>query len=532
MKILLRSTFVADPKDSSPAQMEELLRNYSQLYASGLGFETPEDLPLWEEIKNFVRTFNHVPDISSLRSHFKLRGEDTVLQRLDDLSALQVLVKGDFTTRLKTKAEERQTRQVAELLKEASEIAVSGREFRNGREVKTLKGPIDAVRHVLDRSHAIVAPVLGTKISGEVLGDGEDFKTEYLRVAADPLAGIGQHTGIGQMDTALNGAKTYELWIHAAFTGGMKSTTELNWAYNQAVWFGFGSVIFSLEMPYQQVRRLLYALHSSHAKFLPIRMKLGLQKTPGAEAVGLPYEHIRDGTLSKWHPNAEQFLLNYVIPDFNGKHIPELDDYWEPGTFRDSSLYGKIHIEVADPEKSDFTMLDLRQRAELIYNKTPFHALFIDHVGLMSPRKWVSSTTDRLNEIIRDAKRLAMSFNRGKGIATVALFQINREGYKQALKAKEKTGIARYDLTHLSYANEAERSADIVTTSWLDDDLSKQNRVLYQNLKSRDQKPFEPFVARVEWPNRRIVTTYDVSLTNAQNESLASSLDIGKALDG
>jgi hypothetical protein len=312
----------------------------------------------------------------------------------------------------------------------------------------------------------------------------------------------------------------------------MKSTTQLNWAYNQAVWYGFSSVIFSLEMPYKQVRRLLYALHSSHAKFAPIRLALGLQKNLQAEGIGLPYEGIRDGLLA---PNAEKFLMEYVIPDLNGKLVPELAGACDPVTgdpWRDPSQYGKIHIEVSDPEKSDFTMSDLRQRAELIYSKTPFHMIFIDHVGLMAPRKWVSSTTDRLNEIIRDAKRLAMSFNRGQGIPVVALFQINREGFKAALKVKEKSGTPRYDLTHLSYANEAERSADIVTTSWIDEDLSKANRVQFQCLKSRDQKPFEIFTARVEWSNRRIVTCYDVNMSPDQNEQIAMQLDGVKALDG
>jgi len=55
-------------------------------------------------------------------------------------------------------------------------------------------------------------------------------------------------------------------------------------------------------------------------------------------------------------------------------------------------------------------------------------------------------------------------------------------------------------------------SADIVTTTWIDDDLKKMNRVQFQCLKSRDQKPFERFEARVEWSCRRILTCMDVSL--------------------
>ena len=107
----------------------------------------------------------------------------------------------------------------------------------------------------------------------------------------------------------------------------------------------------------------------------------------------------------------------------------------------------------------------------------------------------------------------------------IALFQINREGFKAAMKRKEKTGVASYDLIHLSYANEAERSADVVTSSWMDDDLAKANRVQWQCLKSRDQKPFEMFWSRVEWPCRRILTCWDAPMSGDQKEAAASDID-------
>ena len=133
----------------------------------------------------------------------------------------------------------------------------------------------------------------------------------------------------------------------------------------------------------------------------------------------------------------------------------------------------------------------------------------------MASRKWVSSTTERQNEVIRDLKKLAMGFHRGQGIAVVALFQMNREGYKRILKVKEqneasdKDRPALFNETDLSYANEAEKSADIITATWIDDKLKEKNRVQFQNLKSRDQAKFAPFLARVEWPCRRLFTALD-----------------------
>jgi hypothetical protein len=468
------------------------LRNYLDLSESGLGFETPADNVLWDYIQRFVRRHNHVPDFQTLVQNFKLKKQDDILDRLDVISKLKAVTQGDFRSRLDTKAEERRIRRVGELLKDASMIVSSGLDVGEGKDAKTLHGPIDALRFILDRSHDIVAPTLGANLSGEVTTDGQAVAEEYERIEADPLAGIGQFTGLPQMDTVLTGAKRNELWIHAAFTGGMKSTFMLNWAYNQSVFFGFDSLIFSLEMPYEQCRRILYAIHSGHEKFKAIRHKLGLQKALD-DTMGLPYDDLKTGTLTDWHPNARKFYFDHVIPDFNNE----------------ANKYGKIHIEVADPGKSDFTVADLRQRAELIYSDRPFATLFVDHVGLMAPRKWVSSTTERLNEIIRDLKRLAMSFNRGQGIAVVALFQIGREGFKRVLKAREAGRRNEYNLTDLSYANEAERSGDVVSATWVDDELREQNRVEFQCLKTRDTKMFQSFLARVEWPCRRIIPCYD-----------------------
>ena len=464
MMHLLRSTFVAAANDSK----EILLRNYLALMDSGLEFTVKEDGVVWEYIRDFVRAYGEVPGVNTLKGHFTTIKEDTIVDRLDQLAMAQSLGIGDFLVRLEDKANERRHRVWAEALTEAGHILSQGREIKKGKDTLKLKGPLDSARFVMERVHDVMAPTVGSRLSGEVTGDGADFMNRYERIESDPLAGIGQHTGIFQLDTAINGAKKFELWIHAAFAGGLKSTLMLNWAYNQAVFFLHDVLIFSFEMPYEQDRNILYAMHSMHPKFKVIRHELGLQ--PNLDSFTcLPYENIRDGTLNQIHPNAKTFLKDYVVPDFNGERVIDGIDPQTKQPWVDPRNYGKIFIETRDSEKSEFTMEDLRHRAETIYSKTPFSMIFIDHVGIMDARKWVPSTTDRQNEIIRDCKKLAMSFNRGQGMAVVTLFQINRDGFKTAMKRKEKTGIAEYDLTSLSYANEAERcvvkSSTYATTS-------------------------------------------------------------------
>jgi hypothetical protein len=477
MKDLLRSVFVAKPTDNA----DMLLDNFRAFDQAKLSFEVKEDAAVWSWVRDFVYQHKHVPEYTTIRGHFQRLNNASIADRLEHVVVEKVLVKGDFNKRLEDCAEDKKRKQVHESLSDAAKILTTGITIKGNPKDgdKILRGPVDAMRYLMDRAHDVVTPVTGAKLSGNITVDGDDFLAEYDRIKLDPLSGIGNNVGIQQMDDALRGAKRNELWIHAAFTGHLKSTLMMNWAYNQAVWYAHDILIVSLEMPYIQCRRILYAMHSAHPKFAGIHAPLD-------------YQQIRDGELD---PAAEAFLRDYVVPDFNNP----------------ANGYGAIHIEVADPDKSDYTVADMRARAEVLYTKTPFSMMFVDHALLVSPRKWVPSTTDRLNEVIRDCKRMAMSFNRGQGMAVVLLFQISREGYKAALKAREGGSSAVYNLTFLSYANEAERSADIVTSTWIDPELAKNGQVLIQNLKSRDQQPFEPFRAGIHWPTRRLMTIRDVT---------------------
>jgi hypothetical protein len=73
-------------------------------------------------------------------------------------------------------------------------------------------------------------------------------------------------------------------------------------------------------------------------------------------------------------------------------------------------------------------------------------------------------------------------------------------------------------------SHNCERSSDIVTCSWLDDELAKDGKLLLQQLKSRDQKPFDPFICSIYWPCRRLRTLDDPSVQDMT--SLASEFNL------
>lgn len=494
MKILLRSTFLASAKDN-----EELFKqNFLALRASGLGFEIAEDGYIWEFICHFVETHSHVPKLATIRENFERSKEMEIIDRLSILQTVVPLTRGDFIKRLEDRAEDRRSRDIRELLKDTATVLEQGMDIKQGRETVNRRGSFDAIHHFLENSHGIAVPATGQQLSGVANKDGDGFWEEYERVQREGGA-KGFPCGIDQIDDQMVGAKKFELWIHAAFASHMKSTFALNWAYNLAVYHWHSSLYFSLEMPYKQVRNFLYSLHTFHEKFRDIRVKYGIQKPPqkpirvvkkgesdnkdvGVDTHdnGLSYTKIRDAILN----DNEKKFLEIVVDDF--ENCPE---------------YGDIHVEVPNPDKDDTTIIDIKARAEVINSATPFSVLFIDHLLLVSARRWVSSTTDRLNEVVRDCKKLAMNFNRGSGMAVVGLFQISREGFRAAEKAGGK-----YNMTHLSYSNECERSADVISASWLDDNLRKAQVLFMQCLKSRDQAPFDDFYASFVPDPRRLIS--------------------------
>jgi len=479
MRALLRSLFTSDPSDS----VDNLNRNYSAISKTDFEFAHAEHQEIWEFIKEFFTAHGHVPSLSTITAHFKRQKKSSVSDQAEMIRTQPLILRGDFVARLNRKIEDKKKQKVNAVLKTANDIAVNG--VTPEGEERFMIGPQDAVRYVIDQAHEILTPAGSVKLSGEVHGDVDDYLKEYHDRKQDEMLGLGQFTGIEQMDVILRGAKKKELWTHAAFTGHLKSTFSLNWSYTQSVFYGQDVCYFSLEMPYDQCRRNYYALHTLHDKFTEIRMDLGLQEMANHPTC-VSYGKIRDSELNS---AEEEFFLNYVLEDLRNP----------------DNNYGKVHFEVSDPDSSEFTVADLKARAEMIYSRQPFSMIIIDHALLISSRnKKLSVRTDQANEVMRDLKRLAMGFYRGAGIPVIALFQMNRQGYKKAL---ERNGI--YDLTALSYSNEVERSSDIITATWCEGVMKQEGRVLFQNLKTRDLEPFRPFLARIEWPCKRLLTCYD-----------------------
>jgi hypothetical protein len=498
MSDILRSILPNTSKGDDPNLM---FQNYCALRESILKFDVPSEASIYEYIKEFAVKHGHLPELSGVFQHFEQGQNFDEADRIQQISNKTVHYRGDFIAVVERTVEEARMISLASAMADAKVIAKTGLEVKEGKTKKLLKGSRDAGNHLVNEVARINTPTFGSRIGGEALTDGDDFWDEYEK-AKDSKLDVLPVTGLSVIDSALGGFRKKELYILAAFTGHLKSTTSMNWVYNQAIYGGTNTVYFSLEMHYTQCRRIIYVYHSMHPKFRAKRIALGIQQGQNPD-VGIDPYKIKNGLLNEDEIN---FLKEVIL---------DLKEGAEAGR------YGSIRFEVADPNSLDFTVENLRTRAEILAQAEPVKMIVVDHALLLSPRKWVASTTDRLNEVIRDLKKTALGFNRGEGVPVLCLFQISREGFKAA----EKNG-GSYNLTHLSYANEAERSADVVITNWFGDDQREKSQVKYQCLKSRDQAPFEDFEAQIVWPYGRILDMPLQFKTNTNYKKKPSSEDL------
>lgn len=253
------------------------------------------------------------------------------------------------------------------------------------------------------------------------------------------------------------------------------TTLALNWAYRAAFLLQYNVYYLSLEMPVDQIRRIIYVAHSNHPKF------------KGQGWPKLTYRLVRDGEDEEGNPITEdqKEFYHHIINDIEENR---------------GKSYGNFIVRSPDEE---VTVSRLRQDMEITHKQTPLHMAILDHFALMKPEKSTRNYYTDLNSIVRDTKRLALSFNNGERIPILGLLQINRSG---KLEAAKNDGI--YKMQALADANEAERSSDVISTTFLDNDLRAANSVQFGCLKNRDNPHFLPFRANVDWDTRYLYNDF------------------------
>lgn len=468
---------------------ENLKKNYFVFMDSKLEFSTDQDTDIWKYIKDFFNESRdgELPSLQSLNDYFEADGRPDVLDRLKEIREAPNYNLSNFSRLCKDLYAEQQSRNLDSLIRETSTIKSTGLVFGKGKLAVKKKGVRQAVEHFISKADALMTVDAKGKLKGDVTMDGKEVLAEYQ--IAKTAKKIGRMTGLAPIDHATKGLRPGELMLILGYVGELKSSLALNYAYNSAIYYGHNVMYFSIEMKYEDVRQILYCIHSTHDKF---------KRFPGDTRV-LDYGPLRDGELTA----EQEILLQQVADDFDEMDIlrksTDPADPIVPGENKPQP-YGKIIIE---RPAGDISVPEIKIRAEVENRKHELGLIIADHAGIIEGEggRSVANYGVSLNYVMKDLAQLALNFNDGQGIPVCTPFQANRQGWKEACKNE---GL--YKLDALSWANEAERSASVIIYTFLGDDrkLRDAEEVLIGCLKNRGGDHFKPFKASVNFKSRRI----------------------------
>jgi len=444
---------------SDTSEKEAAKKNLMNLTSERLMSLTDTEQVVLTHILDFYERSQEAPQLNTVHRHFESANaaEETVL--LEESLSATFYQDASFTERVEQEVEEQSTNALRRVLRDANEIATKGMKI-NGA---VIKGNDSAVEFVLGAAQ--VKPPLTTGVSIS-LKDNRDYLDKlYTERKNNPDKAYGALTGYGLIDAAAAGIKKKELYIHAGFGGHLKSTLMLNMMLNASVDGGWNLILFSSEMPAAEIKLLLIAIHSAHPQF---------------NGVGRPLRSFQ--LLLGASSDEEEKFFKIVADDL-----------------LTNSNYGSLRI-IDSGEFISFS--SIKQRTIREHAKEEVDILWMDYLTRLpvDPIYRGMDNVTAKNETIADAKRFAMSFNHGSGLAVCTPFQINRDGYKRA-----KTSEGRMDLTALAQYNSAEREADLITYSFYDLEEQATSEPKLGILKVRWGRPnAEPVSVFIEPDSRRI----------------------------
>ena len=506
------------------APNEDLKDNIFKIGDVDVDFSVSETGAVYQRVFQFVKDFypeyNHYPSMGAIETAFQERMDLEVLDETKEIRKLPLETGSGFQYLVDENLKEINRISFNILLKETQ--AINNGEVLKDKKNK-LKGSLDAVNYLINKSERYFNKGVQDASTIDVSKNTADAWKRYETAKNGSPYGI--LSGLHPIDEVLKGVKKKDLLLVAGSTGECKTTLSLNWAYNASVNLGYNVLFITMEMSKENVQDMYNAIHAANSKIWGNSMdKQGRPLFPS----GLDYDHIRDGQLGDdVELNGMERFYKIVLDDLRSKgQTSRQRGYW------DNRGYGSF--EVWEPP-TELTPTLLRSTAEYKHQQLGggvpgrgLHLLVVDHPGLMATGDSRQSETAMVNEIMKKMKILARTFGNGEGIPVICPFQINREGKKNAVaKTENDPGMLEkpiYSSFHLAQSNEAERSADYVIYTYLNQDLRDSNQLHVGCIKNRHGKIFHPFLASAYLPSRRIFMPPAEYTTQAPGEVVEVSV--------
>ena len=452
-------------------EMESLVENFIALNTSNLYFPLDLHKKIYIYICEHVKRSTVVPSNNLLKKHFEDDAE--ISEELQMISEEPSLYSSNFTGLISELYEEQMKSELNGLLNNVRKISESGLKV----EREELYGPKDAAKYFLHNSVDFLKPASNVRTEGSLKGNSKEAVDRYFKIKTENKF-KGLLTGLETIDFTCRGIKPGELWLIMAAPSELKTTTSMNFAYTQAIEAGKNVKFISLEMSYEQCHNMFVCIHSANYNLW--------HGSEWDDVWPLNYDDIDEGLLTPREEKFFKFLCN------------DLDT---------NSEYG--YLDIHQPSEG-LTVSHLKSYAEVENKKRPIDIIYLDYIELMKDEFRSNSYTEGLNARIKQLKQFALQFNGGAGVRLISAYQANREGKKLADK---NDGVYRLDA--LSYANEAERSADVIIYTYLNDDLRDNKEVKMGCLKNRTKPKFKQFIAKTRLECRKIYEP----MMNSENQN-------------
>jgi len=501
MERIFRSILNIKKGTSPTIPLNELNRNYREFLSSRVTCEDPSYITMYSWIESHYRVHKDIPSYELLYEKAQSAGEETILVNLKAIISEVPYWGADYKSILMEKYTEQSKEIFRKVVEDTWRIANDSLVLKGkGSKKKELKGIPDAISYFSGGCKEFLIKVGDVKTEGQIrsVPESREVTEDYKKRKREPSVGL--FTNLTKMDEVFRGIKLGDLFIIAAFVAQGKTTLAVNMAYN-GIWQGMNGLFVTMEMTYGEMRDMIYVLHTcnpdwyEHEKYKHLTGKIS-------------YSKVRYGELS---PEEEQFF-EAVCDDLGNR-----EDFGELKIFQPDE-----HLT-----PSRFEMELYNYKAELEEKGKTLDFVVLDYVGLMIQDKnerYGDFNID-LNNIIKRLKNIGINFDNGRGVRVITPFQVNREGWKEAVK---NDGV--YKLTALSNANEAERSADGVIALFMDSEMKRNGLTKLSCLKHRDGDDFLPFEATIDFTPRMFRNLAE-SKENSPNDDMAINPILGEVPD-
>lgn len=412
-------------------------------------------------------------------------------ETFDDLVALDI-TDAEFMWSVHELREDYAESNLKGLLTKSMEIVTKG-VLTNDRTGETLKGQEDAREYLLS-GMANLDQELSRQESphGDMRDEGSLILAEYEEKraarAANKLAGV--RFGIRDLDEKVGGLQPGELVISAGYSSDGKTSLCVQLAWSTAVEQGKNVLFLSTETVNTVIRRKLISRHSRHPKFADWGLPEGLNS-----------KNLKEGTLNA----HEQEFLEHVVYDFTN-----------------AEEYGHLYIHQV-PRMASMEVVE--QIMNATQKKFNVDLVVIDYLALLRPLGVRSTDRESLAGILKNAKQIATTFNKGAGVPIISPWQVNRASKEAA------NSIGMYTSQSLAETAEATNTPDVIISLLAPvDNTERYADITAQVLKNRDGETANGILLEVDYATSTFssktgfTSLSSVSLVGASSEDSFAGL--------